>query len=307
MAQRAAYLTAQFRCRKAQISCRTAVAPQGRSKSRSAGSGSSSEQWAWSAGTVWRGDLRLLAHIARVTREVAAVEGSDGSLRIKLTARGDWEEFSTPEEFLQRVTQQAVRSFKLLTISAQAERRGAEVLIARKRIYEPPFNGTWGVVVQAHAGGGRGSAKLEEAKAMCDRLRIVLRRGSLPWTLGLRATETAPRNTIEHKLQTLGSFRANMTKGFVTMSASMPFWLSALLLPDGRDTEGDRLPYLTAVQLLIIFWGPLLASRILPAIEINELSPARRMLRLVGRSGILSATAAGLVVTFVQVRAGLSP
>ncbi len=258
---------------------------------------------AWSAWAVWRGDLRLLAHVARVAREVVATDGAEGSLRIKVTARGDWEEFSTPEEFVQYVTPQAVRRFELLTISARAGHRQTEVSIARKRIYEAPFSGTRGVVIQARAGGA--GAKLEDATAMCDRLRIAVRRGSLPWTRGLRAAETGPRRGIEDKLQREGSFRANMTKAFVTMSASLPFWLSALLLPDGQESEGERLPYLTAVQLMIIFWGPLLADRIFPAVEIADSSPARRILLLVGRSGILSA-GAGILVAFVQVRAGLA-
>jgi hypothetical protein len=262
------------------------------------------EPWAWSLGTTWRGELRLLAHVARVTREVAAGGEGPAKLTVAVFARDDCEEFQSPEEFVERVTPQALRTFSLLSIKARRGGVAAEVLFARKKLYEPPFGGAWGVVVRARAGKGGE----EEAKAMCDRLRIVARRGCTIWTRGLRKVETAPRLVLQRKLLEMDGRRAVLTKGLVTLLASIPFLVVGLLSSDdlpGKDAEKAAIPYLTGAQMLILFVGPLLGGVILPAIEVAELSPGRRFLRLLGRSGVLSG-GAGLLAAFAKGRLGLS-
>jgi hypothetical protein len=279
------------------------LAAKVREKGRAKGSTDKGEEpWAWSVGATWRGDLRLLARVARVVSEVAAGGEGEAELEIAVFARDDCERFRSPEELVERVTPQALRAFTLLTMSARGKGTVAEVLIARRKIYEPPFGGAWGVIVRALARDGP-----QEAKTMCDRLRIVARRGCSIWTRGLRKVETAPRITLQQKLLEMDGRRATLTKATVTMLAGTPFLLADLFLAHGpgRAAEKANLPYLTGAQLLILFVGPLLGGIVLPPIEVAELSPARRLLRLVGRSGVLSA-GVGLLAALARVRLGLS-
>lgn len=278
------------------------MAAKAREERRAKGSTDEREEpWAWSVGTTWRGDLRLLARVARVVSEVAAKGESEAELEIAVFARDDCERFRSPEELVERVTPQALRAFTLLTMSARKKGTVAEVLIARRKIYEPPFGGAWGVIVRALADDPK------EAKAMCDRLRIVARRGCSIWTRGLRKIETASPTVLQRKLFEMDGRRATLTKATVTLLAAAPFLLADLLLSHGPGKEAEKatLPYLTGAQLLILFVGPLLGGVVLPPIEVAELSPARRLLRLIGRSGVLSA-GAGLLVALAKVRLGLS-
>jgi hypothetical protein len=249
----------------------------------------------------------LLAHIARVACEVVEDAGEDPSLQIKVDARDDWEEFSTVERFLAEVTPQALRCFTRLSVVAAGKSMAAEVLMARRAVYEPPFGGGWGVVVQAKVAGGASAQRGERARAMCDRLRVAVRRGSFRWSRGLRVSETGSREAIAQRLLALGGRHKAFTHAGVTMLASTPFWLAGALhsagVLHGADSKGS-FTYLVIAQCLILTIGGPLAGIVMPAIEVAELTPARRTLRLVGRSVLLSV-ASGLIVAFLQAKVGL--
>lgn len=117
----------------------------------------------------------MLAHIARVACEVVEDAGEDPLLRIRVEARDDWEEFPTVERFLAEVTPQARRYFTRLSVVAAGKSAAAEVLMARKAVYEPPFGGGWGMVVQAKAASGASGQRGKRAEQMCDRLRVAVR------------------------------------------------------------------------------------------------------------------------------------
>lgn len=261
------------------------------------------EHWAWSAWASWRGDLRLLAHIARVAREAVESAGSRASLHIKVVARDDWEEFSSPAEFLQEVTPQAVRRFSQLTIRVHGENCGTEVQMARKRIYAFPFNGTQGLVIHACASGAGTAPPSERAKAICDRVRVAVRRGCFPWTPGLKVSETTSRTEIPTRLAWVGGARKGMTKGFVTMLAAIPFATAAGLQSLGIIGNDYSLTYLVIAQCAIVYFGQPLMPFVIPAIEIAEFTPVRRALRLIARSGLLSG-ASGLVLALVRLKSG---
>jgi hypothetical protein len=251
--------------------------------------------------------VRLLAHIARVACEVVEDGNEEPALQIRVDARGDREEFPSVERFLTEVTPQALRDFTRLSIVARSSSAAAEVLMARKAVYEPPFGGSWGVVVQTTVFGGAPGRRSERALAMCDRLRVAVRRGSFQWARGLRVSETGPREGIRQRLFALGGRHKAWTHGAVTMLASTPFWLAAGLQSTGvtHDAESKgTLTYLIIVQCLILTFGGPLAGMVMPAIEVAEMTPGRRALRLIARSGLLSA-ASGLIVAFIRVRAGL--
>jgi hypothetical protein len=277
----------------------------GRTVSKKAAADEYTEHWAWSAWASWRGDLRLLAHIARVAREAVEDTGSKASLHIKVVARDDWEQFSSAAEFLQGVTPQAVRRFSRLSIRVHGENCGAEVLMARKRIYEFPFNGSQGLVIHACALGEGSASPAERAKAICNRVRVAVRRGCSPWSPGLKVSETRPRTQIASHLARVGGARNAITKGFTTMLAALPFAIFAALEGLGvlDQDPGGRLTYLVIAQCAIVYFGQPLAPLVVPAIEIAEFTPARRALRLIGRSGLLSA-ASGLLLALIRVKSG---
>jgi hypothetical protein len=267
----------------------------------------SGDRWAWSVGSAWRGDPRLLAHIARVACEVVEEDGKHPLLQIGVEARDDREEFPSVERFLDEVTPQALSCFTRLSLVARGGSAVAEVLMARKAAYEPPFGGSWGVVVRARAAGGAPAQRSERALAMCDRLRVAVRRGSSRWTRGLRASEAGSAEEIRQRLFALGGRHKALTHGLVTMLASTPFWLAAGLQSAGvvGDAESKgTVTYLVIAQCLILTFGASLAGMVMPAIEVAETTPGRRALRLIARSGLLSA-ASGLIVAFIRVKAGL--
>jgi hypothetical protein len=249
----------------------------------------------------------LLAHIARVASDVVDDGGAEPSLQIRVEVRDDREEFPSVERFLAEATPQALSSFTRLSVVARGGSAAAEVLMARKPVYEPPFGGSWGVVVQTSASGGAPAQRSERAVAMCDRLRVAVRRGSSRWSRGMRVSQTGPRERIRHRLLTLGGRHKALTHGVVTMLASTPFWLAAGLQSAGvlhdAETKG-MLTYLVIAQCLILSFGASLAGMVMPAIEVAEMTPGRRALRLIARSGLLSA-ASGLIVAFIRVKAGL--
>jgi hypothetical protein len=250
----------------------------------------------------------LLAHVARVACEVVEDFGEVPTLQIRVDARDDREEFSSVERFLAEVTPQALSRFTRLSVVAAGGSAAAEVLMARKAVYEPPFGGSWGVVVQTKVAGGPPGERSKRAQEMCDRLRVAVRRGSSRWTRGLRVSETGPRDAIAQRLLTLGGRHKALTHAGVTMLAATPFALAAALqsagvLPDA-ESKGS-LTYLVVAQCLILTFGGPLTGMVMPAIEVAELTPARRALRLIGRSVLLSV-ASGLIVAFIQAKAGFS-
>lgn len=265
------------------------------------------DRWAWSVWSAWRGDPRLLAHIARVACEVVEEGGKHPSLQISVEARDDREEFPSVERFLAEVTPQALSCFTRLSVVAQGENAVAEVLMARKAVYEPPFGGSWGVVVRVRASGGTPAQRSERALAMCDRLRVAVRRGGFRWTRGMRKSETGSAEEIRQRLFALGGRHKALTHGLVTMLASTPFWLAGGLQSVGVMSDAESkgtLNYLIIVQCLILTFGAPLTGMVMPAIEVAEMTPGRRALRLIARSGLLSA-ASGLIVAFIRVKAGL--
>jgi hypothetical protein len=264
-----------------------------------------SGRWAWSAWTIWRGDLKLLARAARVA--LLAVGGDEGSAKVEIAiaARGDEEKFDSVDDFVEQVTPQAMSRFTRLTIRARAKGRSAEVLMARKRDSSFPFLNTRGLVVQAWVEGDDDGA-IEKAQAMCEELRVTLRRGSLPWTRGLKQTETSPRTSIAELLGGLGRRRTMTTMLIVTFLASLPFYafftLLSLDLIKVNDLDGVVI-YLLVAQTLILVVGLPAARIVMPPIELAEITPGRRMARLIGRSGLVTVLA-GLALAFVKAKAG---
>lgn len=265
-------------------------------------------EWAWSAWSIWRGDLQLLARAARVAFLAVGGDGAGATLTIEVTARDDREEFDSVEGFIEQVTPQAMRRFTQLTIRAETAECGVEVLMARKKVAGFPFGDTRGLVIQAWARSADSDAACEAAEAICDQLRVTLRRGSLPWTRGLRETETTSRDGIKSSLSWLNHRRTLMTMTIVVILASVPFYAILAILSldvvEIKDVDG-AVTAAVAAQVLILAIGLPAARFVMPSIEVAELTPGRRMARLLGRSGLVTGLA-GLLLAFLKGKAGLA-
>jgi hypothetical protein len=181
------------------------------------------------------------------------------------------------------------------------------VRIARKKVSDFPFNGHRGLAIQTRAMGSDPAAGARVAKATCDRLRTVVRRGSMPWTRGLQKTETASRGQIAERLKWLSKRRIWATAVIVTVLASLPlyvlFVVSAIADVDERSTA-EALRYLAFAQIPIALVAFAVAGRVMPSIELAETTPGRRMLALLGKSGLVSVVT-GVGAALAKSRLGL--
>ncbi len=219
----------------------------------------------------------------------------------------DIEKFDTVKSFVEEVTPQAMRGFSRLWIRAEGEQLGAEVHMARKKVKAPPFCGNRGVVIKTWARGGDVAAS-KRAREVCDRMRVTVKRGSMPWTRGLKRTELSSPSGVREELALLDRRRSLVTMMLVTILASMPYYmfvLASLLGVLNTKQLDDKLIYLLGAQTLILILGVLLARIVMPPIELAEITPGRRMLRLVGRSGLVTVLT-GLLLAFLKTKAGFS-
>lgn len=263
---------------------------------------------AWSAWSIWRGDVRLLAHVARsAVAEVEERSGSKPQLSIRVVVRDDTEEFSSADDLVEHISPQAVRRFNRLTIRAETSDCGVDVQIARRKVREAPFGNRRGVVIRAWSCKGDQKARGDAAAAMCDRLRVAVRRGSMPWTRGLKETETEPLKEIAQRLKWLEYRRTYATFAIVLAIASIPFYV---LLAVVAFTEVDErsvsevLTYVIFAQVPIGVVAFFVARLVMPPIDLAELTPGRRYLQLIGKSGLLTVVA-GLAVALAKDQFGM--
>ncbi len=84
----------------------------------------------------WRGSPDLLAHVARVALRYAAADGPadcmiDFEVAVAETIPSDHEIFSSPNEFVASVTQEALRRFKVVHISVVGKALAIDVTLRR--------------------------------------------------------------------------------------------------------------------------------------------------------------------------------
>lgn len=96
-----------------------------------------------------------------------------------------------------------------------------------------------------------------------------------------------------------------MSRLIVSILVSLPAYVF-LLHVITVSTGAGRAAYthMGAVQLLVAIPSVALAPVVMPSIEVAELTPGRRMVRLVGRSGLISV-AVGLVVAAIKAKLGV--
>jgi hypothetical protein len=124
----------------------------------------------------WRGSLELLTQIARTAQRAAGEEGADGgACEIEVLVDGDRESFTSPSEFKDNVTPEALTRFSDITIRAKSSRLKAEVRYHwNRRWWKPGFGREHHAQVDIDVSG----AEAQSVQEAFDRLKIAVRRGS---------------------------------------------------------------------------------------------------------------------------------
>jgi len=120
----------------------------------------------------WRGSPELLAQVARVAQRCATRDANRPECLIVVEVAGDRELFSSPSEFVQNVTREALRRFKRIEIVTKSEFINIQVALAWRRPWWKPGFGSDAEVILIV----RGTSELE-VEATFNQMRAAIKRG----------------------------------------------------------------------------------------------------------------------------------
>jgi hypothetical protein len=150
----------------------------------------------------WRGSLELLTQIARTAQRAVAGEGADSATcEIEVLVDGDRESFTSPSEFKENVTPEALARFSDIAIRAESSDLQAEVRYHWNRRWWKPGVGPDAQVDIEVAG-----TEAQSVQEAFERLKTAVRRGS---------TESGNRSSTA--VYTVSAILAVLCAGGVTL------------------------------------------------------------------------------------------
>jgi hypothetical protein len=257
---------------------------------------------AWAATSSWRGDLKLFARIAQKAVEEVAALGEPHPCSIEFEVRDDLERYDSIEGMLELVPAGTLRSFAASCIRVGGAGLLVEVRFRRKRSPgEPRFSESFGVSVEVSSDGPHGREPLEGVR---DALIRVIARGGLRWgkapLTGLGDGSHEVSGALYQRWHERKALAQFTFLGIAWGVLALVLAAAGAVHPGGED-PGDPGGFLGDPYFLVVATTATqlisypLSNLIFPAIEIADTAPWRRILQVIGRSGILSA-AIGVVV-----------
>lgn len=260
---------------------------------------------AWAATGSWRGDLKLFARIAaKAVNEIEAAK-QPGECRIEFAVRHDLDAYGSVEELLERVPYSTTRNFLAARIVVGAAPLLVEVEFGRKRDEEAAFNCRYGVAVRVTSDGTVDAATVGRVRTEVTK---VVARGGFEFLKGPTEGPTEERGDLAEALLRRWQERRRYTQlvfGGITLAVGMVAQIFGLVFgDDGEIGSGASFALFTVIIVAAVqaISYPL-SMAIFPAIELADVTPGRRMLKVVGRSGLISA-AVGIGATVLKAKLG---
>ena len=264
---------------------------------------------AWAATSTWRSDLRLFARIAQKAQEEVEARSLRADLKFEFAVRGDFECYDSVEELFDCAPSNTVRSFNSARITVGSDPLRVEVTMGRKNPEgDSAFSCDPGVAVNVTSAGVVNDAVLREIR---DAMVKLIVRGGFSWgkdpTLGPDDENPSLEKALDKKWRNRHLWAQLIFAG-VTVCLGLATLALVLLLEPGNDFDAKA-----AAERLGVFFGFVLAfvqlssfflaTLLYPAIELADRTPGRRILQIVGRSGLLSA-AAGVGAAYLKSQVG---
>jgi hypothetical protein len=254
----------------------------------------------WAATTSWRGDLRLFGRIVQKAVDLIEPTGLSTPCSIEFAIRDDLERYLSLSELFALVPNSTLRSFEAARIQVGSDPLSVEVCFGRRRRLVESIPCPRGVSVEVRSDG---SVEEESLKAIRESVTTVVERGGFAWAQRPQRGTSGSRPTLVEALKERRSYRLRVTQlGYATVSLALfGAALLAYRLIEATDSGidlpsiPDPIVFAGAVLAIAQFLSIPLSPLIFPAIDIADLTPGRRLLRGVGRSGVLTATV-GVVV-----------
>jgi len=250
---------------------------------------------AWAATGSWRGDLKLFARIAEKAADGIAAKGQSAETQIEFAVREDHETYDSVEDLLKRVPANTTRGFRSARISVGGPGLRADVRFGRKKPEDAAPSCQKGVAVEISSDGAVNDGAVAEVRSAVAK---VVARGGFEWVRPPTEGPTEEHGSLaetqagrwrEREIATQAIF-AGITLVVLAITAAIFF----LFVDDGQ-TASDWEGLLSIVGVVAAVLGVSqglanwLSLQIFPAIEIADVTPGRRLLRLVGGSGLISA------------------
>lgn len=251
---------------------------------------------AWAATGSWRGDLKLFARIAEKAADEIAERRQPNGRRIEFAVRDDLEVYDSVEELLERVPASTTRGFRSARIQVGGAGLLVEVLFGRKEPESAVLSCDYGVAIKVSS---NGAVDAETVRDVRGAVAKVVARGGFARVKPPTEGPTAERTNLAEAL--LGRWRereavSQVIFGAITLvvlaiTAAVFFLTTSDQTVEGVDWEGlpTFLGLIGAVLGIVQLITLKASTWIFPAIEIADVTPGRRMLKLIGGSGLISA------------------
>jgi hypothetical protein len=253
---------------------------------------------AWGVTSSWRGDLKLFARIVERASQLIGETAQPTPCRIEFAVRDDLERYHSVQELLDRAPAGTLRSFTAARIRVGETGLYAEVCFGRKATQsDSALKAPPGVLLVVHSDG---TVQKEVVERIRNELSVVVARGGFPRS---RAPTTGPEpsgadwETALSERWRLRQTYAQAIFGGITILVLLAAYVVYTLLSahegEGFDGHLDSLglpAYSGGVFVVAQIVSFPMSNFLFPAIEIADVTPGRRLVQIVGRSGVVTAT-----------------
>lgn len=246
---------------------------------------------AWAVTSSWRGDLKLFARIADKATQMVGETGKPTPCRIEFAVRNDLERYHSVDELLERSPASTLRSFNSARIQVGDVALRVEVTFGRKADSNLAFEASPGVSVEVSSDGTVDQEVIERVRT---EVSVVVARGGFPHS---RPPATGPTSGgPDRKVALADRWRLRQTSaqivfgGITALVLTVAFAIYSLFTKNSEShTVVNVAEYVTAVIGVAQIASFPISTFLFPAIEIADVTPGRRIVQVIGRSGVVTA------------------
>jgi len=252
----------------------------------------SQSKTAWAVTSSWRGDIKLFARIADKATQMVGETGQPTPCRIEFAVRNDLERYHSVDELLERSPASTLRSFNSARIQVGDAALRVEVTFGRKASHSnPAFEASPGVSVEVSSDGTVDQEVIERVRT---EVSVVVARGGFPRS---RPPATGPTSGgPDRKVALADRWRLRQTSaqivfaGITALVLTVAFAIYSLFTKNNEShTAVNVAAYVAAVIGVAQVASFPISTFLFPAIEIADVTPGRRIVQVIGRSGVVTA------------------
>lgn len=264
---------------------------------------------AWAVTSTWRSDLKLFAHLVEKAREEVEKRNFTADCKVEFAVRKDFESYDSVEKLLECAPSNTIRSFNSARMTVGSDSLRVVVEMGRKSPDEGcAFSCDPGVAVKVTSSGVAADPVLREVR---DSMAKLVARGGFSWGKDPTAGPDDKHPDLQEALKdrwTQRHFWAQLIFAVVTTCLGLATLAVVFILEPGGDFGTDGPPerlglYFGVVMGVVQASSFFFSTSLYPAIELADRTPGRRILQIIGRSGLLSA-AVGVGAAYLKTHLG---